>query len=111
MRENKDLLFDGIVIEDKARDSHCDRMAKDGIWGDHIELSAMARLYGLNVRVHQADAKPTDLKYQVANDHAPLLQVAFYEQREHFDIVVRGDYDLRLGTPLDRKRLPAPEEH
>jgi len=111
MRENKDLSFAGIIIEDKERDAHCDRMAKDGIWGDHLELSAMARLYGLNVRVHQADEEPIDLKYQVAKDHASLLQVAFYEQREHFDMVVREDYDLGQGTPLDRKHLPALEEH
>ena len=60
MRNNKEQFFDNFIVGDKARDDYCNEMEKDGTWGDHIALSAMARLLRLNVRVHRADSGSGD---------------------------------------------------
>jgi len=60
MRNNKEQIFGGIIVGDKARDDHCNEMEKDGTWGDHHALSAMARLFELNVRIHRADSGSGD---------------------------------------------------
>jgi len=54
MYENEDWLKE-IMVDDKAKDKYCKQMEKDGEWGDQIELTAIAYLYGVNILVHRMD--------------------------------------------------------
>ena len=107
MRENKEQFFTGIIVGDKERDDYCNEMEKDGKWGGDLELSAMARLWRLDIRIHRADSGSRDLEYQDANVQAPLVQLGYLPEREHWDSVVRHDHDMCRGVPRDRKRRPA----
>ena len=104
MRDNKETFFGDIIVGDKERDDHCNKMEKDAEWGDDLELTAMARLWGLDARVHRADSGSRDFDYH--GGEAQLLQLGFDPIREHWDSVVRQDHDMSRGVPLDRKRRP-----
>jgi len=54
IRLNKDD-FIPFIEDDETIDQYCQDMEKDGIWGDQLEMNALANAYKFNMIVHQVD--------------------------------------------------------
>jgi hypothetical protein len=62
----------GDFVHDKSWDAYCDEMARDGIWGDHLTLVAIAEVFGARIRIvssvegdnYMTEIDPTVIKTQ-----------------------------------------------
>ena len=49
--KNKEM-YKSFIEDDETIEEYCQDMAKDGVWGDQIELNALASIYRFNAVVH-----------------------------------------------------------
>ncbi len=62
----------GDFVHDKSWSAYCDEMSRDGIWGDHLTLVAIAEVFGARIRIvssvegdnYITEIDPTVLKTQ-----------------------------------------------
>ena len=52
--ENKEM-YTFFIEDDETIEEYCQDMAKDGVWGDQLEINAMANVFQFNAIVHQVD--------------------------------------------------------
>lgn len=58
IREHPDEYV-AFIEDDETVDEYCDRMEKDGKWGDQVEMNALAARFKFNIMVHQVDYPST----------------------------------------------------
>ncbi len=66
---------------------YCDRVSKSADWGGHPELTALAQILNVPIRVHSADAEPLVVGTQKGSP--PPLDITFhrhyYALGEHYN--------------------------
>lgn len=65
-------------------------MAKDGVWGDQLELNAMANIFKFNAMIHQVDNPSLMQKFIEPIKDVPTIHISFHLNC-HYNSVRRGD--------------------
>jgi OTU domain-containing protein 3 len=89
MRLNKEM-YTPFIEDDETIDQYCDDMAKDGVWGDQLEMNALASSYKFNMVVHQVDHPSMVQCFHPPMGSVPTLHLS-YHLNEHYNSVRRGD--------------------
>ena len=50
-------MFTNFIEDDQTIEQYCANMRKNGVWGGHIELKAMAHVFNFNVVIHKLEEK------------------------------------------------------
>ena len=73
---------DFVPFLEESLDTYVRTIGETGEWGGHLELSALARAYGVNINVLQGDGKVEVI--QCGSDDSESLWLAYY--RHHFGL-------------------------
>lgn len=85
------FIEDDETIEEYARD-----MAKDGMWGDQLEINALANIYQFNAVIHQVDNPSLMQGFIQPIGSVPTIHLS-YHLNEHYNSVRRGDDPCTRG--------------
>ena len=95
IRLNKDD-FIPFIEDDETIDQYCADMEKDGVWGDQLEMNALANAYKFNMIVHQVDHPNMVQCFHPPMGSVPTLHLS-YHLNEHYNSVRRGDDEGHRG--------------
>jgi OTU domain-containing protein 3 len=71
---------------DRAFDSHIDRMAKGGVWGDNMEIVAFAAAYNTDVRIYLRDYSYM-IPGQGEEAERTIAHIAYHVRTSHLSLV------------------------
>ena len=79
-----------FIEDDETVDQYCDRMTKEGVWGDQLEMNALATKFKFNIIVHQVDYPSTPQIFHQPMNKYPMLHIS-YHLGCHYNSVRRLD--------------------
>jgi len=96
--ESEAYFFRGYIAEDFK--PYCDRMRISGVWGDHVEIQAMAELYDRTIEIYAYSTEPIQ-RFNNSNNNnnnktkntvkRPLIRLSYHCQ-SHYNSVVGSDH-------------------
>lgn len=95
--ENKEI-YTHFIMDDDTIEEYCKVLAKDGTWGDQLEINAMANLYRFNAYIHQVDNPPLMQTFIEPAGSVPTIHLSFH-LNEHYNSVRRGDDPCEAEKP------------
>jgi len=99
IRTNKDM-YTPFIEDDETIDQYCADMEKDGVWGDQLEMNALASSLEFNIIVHQVDHPSMVQCFHPPMGKVPTVHIS-YHLNEHYNSVRRGDDECLRGiSPL-----------
>ncbi|CAG9464397.1 unnamed protein product [Pedinophyceae sp. YPF-701] len=107
LREQKEVL-QFFIEDDEDYDAYCDRMAREGQWGGHLELQVISEVYGVNIIVHQHGERP----WEIRNHEGPGVRTLHlaYEGGQHYDSVrLASDMGTGPAEPILALEQRAPD--
>lgn len=90
-------MYTFFIEDDETIEEYCKDMTKDGVWGDQLEINALANVYQFNAIIHQVDHPSLVQSFIDPIGSVPTIHLSFH-LNEHYNSVRRGDDPCTRGT-------------
>ena len=84
------VVVDHGTLTDEARmadfERYLDNVAQPGVWGDHLEIAACARVFGVDVHVYSGSSTPEVVVGGEEGDNRQIVTIAYHSWRHYSSV-------------------------
>lgn len=78
IEHEKEFFAPFVIGEHQTMDNYIEYKRKDGVWGDHIEIQAMAEIYNVGIEVYSYNNTPMITLNQTQIERGNLIRLSYH---------------------------------
>ena len=88
--------------EDETIEEYCDRKRKLKIWGDNLEIQALAEMYDRQIELYSYTTEPMLKFHEQSEDSLEPIRIS-YHGKNHYNAVVLQEWDPVKDNLIDEE--------